>query len=45
MGFEIVRREDCGPPTGDRQTMFAKLEKDLVKQVGRHSELMICHHH
>ena len=33
MGFEIVRREDCKPADKDRQTTFAKLEKELVAQV------------
>jgi len=32
MDFEIVRKEDCEPFSADRQTSFAKLEKELVKQ-------------
>jgi len=32
MDFEIVRKEDCEAPSADRQTTFAKLEKELVKQ-------------
>ncbi len=42
MEFEIVRHEDCEPSiSGDRRTMYAKLEKDLVAQAkmcGRNSD-------